>query len=91
MSDPDGQTTVETQYDSNGRALKTSNPKRSSESTYWEQYSYDGLSRIKQVTRTDSSLAYTYYGAAVTSGAGGTDIAALLFVLRGGLSRAYRR
>jgi len=70
VSDPQGQTTVDTVYDSHGRVLKVSDPYRSGETVYWEQYAYDRLDRVKQVTRTDGSIAYTYYGAAVSTNGG---------------------
>ena len=51
VSDPVGQVTVATSYDSNGRILKVSNPYRStSDSTYgFETPTYDGLNRTIQV------------------------------------------
>jgi RHS repeat-associated protein len=74
ISDPDGQTTVSTAYDANGRVQKRSNPYRSiSDPTYgWETPGYDGLNRVIQVTRPDGSIARTYYGASVSSGGGAT-------------------
>ncbi|PYV68508.1 MAG: hypothetical protein DMG96_36250 [Acidobacteria bacterium] len=72
VSEPDGQTTVDTAFDSNGRVQKRSNPYRStSDATYgWETPSYDGLDRIIQRSRPDGSKATTFYGAAVSSGGG---------------------
>ena len=72
VSDPDGATTTATAYDSNGRVLKTSNPYRStSDLTYgWTSNTYDGLNRVTQVQRQDSSLAKTFYGAQVTTPGG---------------------
>jgi RHS repeat-associated protein len=71
VSDPDpgGQTSVNTAYDSNGRIYSVSNPHRSGSSPTdgTEYYAYDGLDRKIQVTRSDGSIAYTYYGAAVGS------------------------
>jgi YD repeat-containing protein len=69
VSDPDGQTTVNTAYDSNGRVYSVSNPHRSGSSPTdgIEYYAYDALDRVTQVTRPDGSIAYTNYGAAVGS------------------------
>jgi RHS repeat-associated protein len=69
VSDPDNQTTTGTAYDSNGRLYSVSNPHRSSSlpTDGTEYYFYDGLDRKKQVTRSDGSNAYTYYGAQVGS------------------------
>jgi len=71
-SDPDGETTVETDYDSSGRVLRTSNPYRNtSDTTYgWETPTYDGLNRLVQSIHADGARANTFYGAAV-GGAGG--------------------
>jgi len=72
LSDPDGQTTVTTQYDSNGRVQSVTNPYHStSDSTYGTtQTSYDGLDRPTQITEQDNSAATTYYGTFVGSGGG---------------------
>jgi RHS repeat-associated protein len=72
VSDPDGQTTVNTASDSNGRVYSTSNPHRSGSSPTdgIESYAYDGLDRKTQVIHPDSSIAYTYYGATVGSNGG---------------------
>jgi RHS repeat-associated protein len=72
VSDPVGQVTVATIYDSNGRILKVSNPYRStSDSTYgFETPTYDGLNRKIQVLHADGSVSKTYYGAAVSTGGG---------------------
>jgi RHS repeat-associated protein len=74
VSDPDGQTTVSTAYDIDGRVQKRSNPYRSiSDPTYgWETPGYDGLARVIQSTHPDGSIAKTYYGASVGSGGGAT-------------------
>jgi RHS repeat-associated protein len=72
VSDPDGQTTVNTAYDSNGRDYSVSNPHRSSTSPTdgTEYYAYDGLDRKIQVNRADGSVAYAYYGAGAGSNGG---------------------
>jgi RHS repeat-associated protein len=72
VSDPDGQITTSTVYDSNGRVQKRSNPFRStSDATYgWSTPTYDGLNRITQSLRQDGSISKTYFGAAVSAGAG---------------------
>jgi RHS repeat-associated protein len=71
VSDPDGATTVNSAYDTNGRVLKVTNPYRSSQTVYWETYAYDGLDRKIQVTRTDGSGAYTSYGTLVNANGNG--------------------
>jgi RHS repeat-associated protein len=72
VNDPDGQTEVDTQYDTNGRILKLSNPYRStSDLTYgWETPTYDGLDRTTQVQHTDNNISHSYYGTAVASNGG---------------------
>ena len=67
VSDPDNQTTVSTTYDLNGRVYSASNPHRSSSfpTDGIEYYFYDGLDRIKQVTRADGGNTYTTYGALI--------------------------
>ena len=69
VSDPDNQTTVGTTYDLNGRVSSVSNPHRSNQMTTdgTEYYFYDGLDRIKQVTRADGGIAYISYGALIGS------------------------
>jgi len=66
-SDPDGQDTADTTYDSLGRLASVSNPYRStSDSTYGTTYyQYDALDRTRQVTQPDGSgsvLATVYSG-----------------------------
>ena len=75
VNDPDGQTTVGTQYDSNGRAASLKNPYRStSDPTYGTtQYSYDGLDRTIKVTDQDNSAANTYFGSSVGSNGGASS------------------
>jgi RHS repeat-associated protein len=74
VNDPDGETEVDTQYDINGRVKTVSNPYRSlSDPTYGlETPTYDGLDRASNVTHADSNVAYSYYGAAITSTLGQT-------------------
>jgi RHS repeat-associated protein len=74
VNDPDGQTQVDTQYDSNGRVKTVSNPHRgtSSPTDGLETPAYDGLDRAWKVTHADGNIAYTYYGAAITSTLGQT-------------------
>ncbi len=64
VSDPDGQDTVLTTYDSNGRVQAVSNPYRSlsSPTDGTETYGYDGLDRKTTITHADNNIAYTYYG-----------------------------
>ena len=74
-SDVLGSVVTGTQYDTNGRVLKVSNPYQStSDSTYgWTSNAYDGLDRKVQITEQDGSLAYKYYGPLVTSGGGASS------------------
>jgi RHS repeat-associated protein len=69
VSDPDGQDTVGTTYDSNSRVYSVSNPHRlgSLPTDGTEYYAYDGLDRKIQVTRPDGSIAYRSYGAQIGS------------------------
>jgi RHS repeat-associated protein len=71
-SDPLGNTTVNTLYDTNGRVQSVSNPYIStSDVTYGvTHYAYDGLDRVIKVTDQDNSAANTYYGALVSSNGG---------------------
>lgn len=72
MSDPEGATTVTTNYDTTGRVLNVSHPARSTSSTTdgIETPTYDGLGRIIKVTHQDATYSQTFYGAAV----GGTGL-----------------
>ena len=73
-SDPDGTTSINTTYDSNGRVYTASNPHRSSASPTdgLETFAYDGLDRQLTDKHADNTVAKTYYGDQVTSpGAGG--------------------
>jgi RHS repeat-associated protein len=70
VSDPEGQTTLATTYDSKGRLATTSHPFRSTtDNTYGlETLSYDGLDRVLQVKHPDNSISFTYFGTAVSNG-----------------------
>jgi len=72
VSDPEGATLGETQYDNVGRAWKVSNPYRSTQDpTYgWTKSTFDALDRSTDVKRQDNNHVLTYYGAAVTSAGG---------------------
>lgn len=72
VSDPDGQTTVGTTYDSNGRVYTVSNPHRSTSAPTdgIESLGYDGLDRQITDAHADSTVARTYYGANVTLAGG---------------------
>jgi RHS repeat-associated protein len=72
VNDPDGQTTVQTDYDTNGRVLDTSHPYRStSDPTYGlETVYYDNQDRPVAVKHPDGNVSSTVYGSAVP-GAGG--------------------
>jgi RHS repeat-associated protein len=71
ISDPEGITTVTTNYDTTGRVLNVSHPARSTSSTTdgTETPTYDGLGRATKLTHQDTSSSQTLFGAAVT-GAG---------------------
>jgi len=72
VNDPDGLTTVHTDYDTSGRVLDTSHPYRTtSDSTYgFETPSYDGMNRITQVLHQDGTKTKIYYGADVATAGG---------------------
>lgn len=72
VSDPEGETTTTTTYDTLGRILKKSNPYRStSDSTYGlEVFAYDPLNRITSITHADNNIVNSYYGSAVSSHGG---------------------
>lgn len=74
VNDPDGETTVRTDYDANGRVSDTSHPYRTTnDPTYGlDTYTYDGLNRVTETQHQDGKTAYTYYGAAVGTGGGET-------------------
>ncbi len=62
------QTEVLTQYDSDFRVSKVSNPVFVSGSPVWTVYSYDGLSRVRKTTHPDNSTdVYGYHGLEKTS------------------------
>ena len=65
VSDPAGGDTTTTTYDSNGRVEKVAYPGSASDT-----YSYDALNRVSSVTHADSNVAYTYYGANVSTNGG---------------------
>jgi RHS repeat-associated protein len=73
VSDPDGADTVTASYDTSGRLASVTNPKRSGSSPTdgSDSYTYDGLGRVTKVTHSDNSSTSTYYGANVTTAAGG--------------------
>jgi RHS repeat-associated protein len=66
VNDPDGQTYVNTSYDSNGRVLAVGNPYRTT-STGGDTYAYDALNRVTQVTHADGSSYQIAYGTASQS------------------------
>ncbi len=68
VSDPEGQTQVDTVYDSLGRVQSASHPHRSASSTTdgIETPTYDALSRTTKVTHPDTTFSQTAYGAAVS-------------------------
>jgi len=74
VNDPEGTTTVATNYDTTGRVSSASHPYRTTgDSTYgFETPTYDGLNRVIKLTHQDNTYSQTFYGAAVGgSGLGG--------------------
>ncbi len=74
VSDPSGATTVTTSYNTDARVSSVTNPERSQTSTTngSNSFVYDSLGRVTQVTHSDGTSSYVYYGASVTgSGVGG--------------------
>ena len=69
VSDPDGETTVGTTYDSNGRVASATNPYRS-QINGQDSYAYDAMDRTTQVSHTDGTSVHVYYGSSA-GGAGG--------------------
>jgi RHS repeat-associated protein len=69
VSDPSGETYVDTTYDSLGRPYTQSNPYRStSDPTYGnDTNSYDALNRLTKVTHADSSYSQISYGSGTQS------------------------
>lgn len=70
VNDPDGPTSADTTYDSNGRVATVSNPYRSvSDSTYGvETPTYDGLNRATGVKHADNNSMQISYGANIGPG-----------------------
>jgi RHS repeat-associated protein len=64
VSDPSGETYVDTTYDSLGRVYTKSNPYRStSDPTYgMDTYSYDALNRHTNIAHSDGSYSQVSYG-----------------------------
>jgi RHS repeat-associated protein len=64
VSDPAGETYVDTTYDSLGRVLTKTNPYRStSDPTYgYDTYSYDALNRQTKIAHSDGSSSQISYG-----------------------------
>jgi RHS repeat-associated protein len=75
VSDPEGQTTVATVYDSVGRVQKTSNPYRStSDPTYgFDTNAYDALNRVTSITHQDGNALRPYYGSDVGTHGGASS------------------
>lgn len=65
VSDPDGETTVATSYDSNDRVSQSDYPYRGTVNAY-DQYTYDPVDRVTTVTHADSTSASIAYGASVS-------------------------
>ena len=70
VNDPEGQTVVDTSYDTAGRVQNSSHPYRSiSDSTYGlESPTYGGLNRAIKITHPDGTYVQLFYGADVGSG-----------------------
>jgi RHS repeat-associated protein len=62
VSDPDGETYLDSTYDSVGRIATLSNPYRGSQNGV-DTFSYDGLNRTTQVKHADNNIAQMSYGA----------------------------
>lgn len=74
VSDPDGETTVVTSYDSTGRVSSVTNPYRSA-SNGQDSYAYDGIDRVTQITHTDGTAINIFYGYKISSNGGiGTQL-----------------
>jgi RHS repeat-associated protein len=75
VSDPDGQTEMDTAYESNGRVGSGSIPYRGTPpcSQCLESPSYDGLDRVTQTTHADNNSTTTYYGANVSTAGGNSS------------------
>ena len=71
VSDPEGETIVDTAYDADSRVQTVSHPFRStSDATYGlETPTYDALGRVIKLTHPDGTYVQTFYGSAIgTSG-----------------------
>jgi RHS repeat-associated protein len=77
VSDPEGQTAVDTAYDALGRVLSGSHPHRSSASGTdgTETPTYDALGHTIKITHQDGTYSQTFFGAAV--GGSGVNTAQL--------------
>jgi RHS repeat-associated protein len=76
VSDPEGATTVTTNYDATSRVLSNTHPFRGiGDPTYGlETPAYDGLDRVIKITHPDNTSSQLFYGAAVTgTGLGGVS------------------
>ncbi len=64
VSDPAGETYVDTTYDSLGRTYTRSNPYRSTSDPAYgrDTYSYDAMSRVTQITHSDGGYSQVSYG-----------------------------
>ena len=72
ISDPEGQTTTSTVYDSRGRVQKTANLYRSTSDPTYGFYtnSYDALDRLTGLTLPDGNVDFDYFGADVSTHGG---------------------
>lgn len=69
LVDPEGNDTVATTYDSNGRVYSVSNPSRATSTSTdgTSYYSYDALNRVTNVTEQDGATVQTAYAGNVTT------------------------
>lgn len=69
VSDPDGETTVATSYDTNSRVSSVTNPYRTAGNGQ-DTYAYDWFDRVTQITHTDGTAINVFYGALASHNGG---------------------
>src|SRR3989441_425046 len=72
VNDPEGQTYVDSTYDSLGRVASVTNPYRTGSSFGSENYAYDPLNRLTTITHADTNTVQVSYGSGAQSCASGT-------------------
>ena len=72
--DSSGDVFTETEYDSMGRAWRSTNPYRTGETVQWTSTTFDTFGRVWKVTTPDTAFVETTYGLATSGSQIGTSV-----------------